>query len=84
MKKNLKKDYKELVLPNAVKIDSFSKLNKYLKVHIKYYDMCPVQISCTNKQLRQYESLFPEYPYPTPIFKGFLAFNGIPLRKHAS
>lgn len=75
--------FMELVLPNALKINWFDKLKVRLDKYIKSHGgKLPSQITCTRKQLTQYESLFPNPETRIWGHKGWLTFQGIPIITH--
>jgi hypothetical protein len=69
----------ELVLPNALKIDSFGKLKERLEKYITSHgDKLPQQITVNPRQRCEYENLFPKGDRPTTTLP-YMQFNGIPL-----
>lgn len=74
----------EIVLPNALKIDSFAKLKTRLYDFIKSHNgRLPEHIRCTDKQYMQYKELFTKSIISTsPLYDDY-KFQGIPLLRYS-
>lgn len=76
--------FMELKLPNALKINSFKKLDDKLEKYIKSHgNKLPQQITCTKLQRCQYEELFPVDRRFTATASTIMTYKGIPLKPHA-
>lgn len=74
---------KELVLPNALKIDSFLKLRDRLNRWFESHPgQIPDRITCTRRQLVQYEQECLRKGVRDFAHRSYATFQGIPLIPH--